>query len=124
MVLNVLPTIPRPFQIIVSNQKINLNLLTSDKAYGLIDSITDEQAYNSDFGGESDAEHDYMPTNKSSYDEMSSSTFLRPRTTKKLDLAFSSFTDYAEVEQNFDSDYSIIHPNYTKPMEKQGNNLN
>ncbi|KAF2902152.1 hypothetical protein ILUMI_04027 [Ignelater luminosus] len=74
--------------------------------------ITDEQAYNLYIGSESDSDN-YIPTNKKSYDESSPSAFLLFRTTEKLDLASSSFTDYSKEEQDFDSDDSIKADKYS-----------
>ncbi|KAF5291870.1 hypothetical protein FQA39_LY14207 [Lamprigera yunnana] len=46
------------YDVMDRKQILNLDKLTSEEAYDLIDSITDDQAFDSDLGGDSDAEDD------------------------------------------------------------------
>ncbi|KAF5280602.1 hypothetical protein FQA39_LY05250 [Lamprigera yunnana] len=88
-------------------QILNLDKLTSEEAYDLIDSITDDQAFDSDLGGDSDAEDD-LP-------QFSSPSSSTPRTLKRRFAKIDDCLDFDSDDSVADPDFDAITANRTYP---------
>ncbi|KAF5296072.1 hypothetical protein FQA39_LY12694 [Lamprigera yunnana] len=105
--VNIVKQYPKWSSVMDRKQILNLDKLTSEEAYDLIDSITDDQAFDSDLGGDSDAEDD-LP-------QFSSPSSSTPRTLKRRFAKIDDCLDFDSDDSVADPDFDAITANRTYP---------